>query len=337
MTTLKEVAEKADVSISTVSRVINGNENVNPDTRERVQKTMRTMGYKPSRVAQRLRTTKGRSKLLGLIIPDIQNAFYSNIVRGVEDVAYRHNYAVILCNSDEDSDKEKFYLEVLRSESVDGIILPSISQDNVVVSELLKSGLPLVCVDRRLSNAEVDTVVVDNFNGAYQVTNYLLGLGHKRIGFITSSGNFSSFRERQAGYEQALAEHDLEVDPTLIGLGDQRRTDSGRSLALKMLNTRNRPSALFLTNNLFLLGALEIIHELGLRIPDDVSIVGFDDMPWARSYNPPISVVAQPGYVMGQKAAEMLFNRLEDPARVPETVILEPKLTLRGSCKQVHK
>lgn len=333
MTTLKEVAEKAGVSITTVSRVINDNELVNSETRNRVQEAMQEMGYHPSRVAQRLRGTKGRSKLFGLIIPDIQNAFYSNIVRGIEDVAYKQNYAVILCNSDEDQEKEKFYLEVLRSESVDGIIFPPINQDSKVVEELFKSGLPLVCVDRRLNTDGVDTVVVDNKMGSYQVTNYLLGLGHQRIGFITSAGNFSSFKERQSGYEQALGEHGIVVDPFLIGYGDQRSTESGKKLVLKMLNNKNRPSALFVTNNLFLLGALEIIHELGLRIPEDISIVGFDDMPWARSFYPPLTVVAQPGYEMGQKAAELLFSRLNDPKRAPSTIILEPKLTVRSSCK----
>jgi DNA-binding LacI/PurR family transcriptional regulator len=333
MTTLKEVAEKAGVSITTVSRVINDSEMVNAETRDRVQKAMYDMGYHPSRVAQRLRGTKGRSKLFGLIIPDIQNAFYSNIVRGIEDVAYKQNYAVILCNSDEDIEKEQFYLEVLRSESVDGIIFPPINQDSKVVKDLVKSGLPLVCVDRRLRSDEVDTVVVDNKIGAYQVTNYLLGLGHKRIGLITSAGNFSSFKERQIGYEQALTEHGIVVDPFFIGYGDQRSTESGKNLVLKMLNNKNRPSALFVTNNLFLLGALEIIHELGLRIPQDISIVGFDDMPWARSFYPPLTVVAQPGYEMGRKAAELLFNRLNDPSRGPSTIVLEPKLTVRGSCK----
>lgn len=333
MTTLKEVAEKAGVSITTVSRVINDNEMVKSDTRDRIQKAMQEMGYHPSRVAQRLRGTKGRSKLFGLIIPDIQNAFYSNIVRGIEDVAYKQNYAVILCNSDEDQEKEQFYLEVLRSESVDGIIFPPINQDSKVVDDLLKSGLPLVCVDRRLRTEDVDTVVVDNKIGSYQVTNYLLGLGHNRIGLITSAGNYSSFKERQKGYEQALSEHGIEVDPFLIGYGDQRSTESGKRLVLKMLNNKKRPSALFVTNNLFLLGALEIIHELGLRIPEDISIVGFDDMPWARSFYPPLTVVAQPGYEMGQKAAEMLFSRLNNPKREPSTIILEPKLTVRASCK----
>lgn len=336
MTTLKEVAEKAGVSITTVSRVINESDKVNPETRTRVQQAMVKLGYQPSRVAQRLRGNKGRSKLLGLIIPDIQNSFYSNIVRGVEDVAYSHNYAVILCNSDEDPEKEKFYLEVLRSESVDGIIFPPIHPESDVVDDLIKGGLPLVCVDRRLKDESIDTVVLDNRIGAYQVTNYLLGLGHRKIGLITSSGNFSSFRERQAGYEEALSEHGIVIDQTMIGYGDQRSTESGKQLALKLLNKKDRPTALFVTNNLFLLGALETVHEMGLRIPDDLSIVGFDDMPWARSFYPPLTVVAQPGYEMGRQAATMFFKRIDNPDLKPAVSVLEPRLILRNSCRLVR-
>lgn len=333
MSNLTDVANKARVSITTVSRVINDSDKVNSETRNRVLSAMRALGYKPSRVAQRLRGVKGRSKLLGLIIPDIQNPFYSNIVRGIEDVAYQHNYAVILCNSDEDPEKENFYLDVLRSESVDGIILPPIHQNGETIESLIASGIPLVCVDRKLSGRFIDTVVVNNESGAYQVTNYLLGLGHHKIGFISSSSSFSSFVERRKGYENALMEHGIEPDPTRMGFGDQRSIESGKELALRLLNTIDRPSALFVTNNLLLLGALETIHNLGLDIPGDISIAGFDDMPWAKSINPPLTVVAQPGYDMGRKAVELLFQRIADPKRESLSVVLEPKLILRRSCK----
>jgi len=331
MPTLKEVAKKADVSITTVSRVINKSDKVNEETRVRVQQAMRSLGYQPNRVAQRLRATKGISKLLGLIIPDIQNQFYSNIVRGIEDVSYGNDYAVILCNSDENPNKERFYLDVLRSESVDGVILPPIHQYGKMVEGMIESGIPLVCVDRKLARESVDTVVVNNRKGAHSAVSHLIDLGHKRIAIISSSPQFSSFQERQAGYEQALQDHDIEIDPALIHQGDPRSSKNAKKLVRSLLESDSPPTALFITNNLMTLGALEAIHELELEIPQDISIIGFDDMPWATAISPPLTVVRQPGYEMGRRAAELFFQRISDPDREPVQVMMETSLVIRQS------
>lgn len=331
MSTLKEVADKADVSITTVSRVINNSDKVNPDTRERVQKAMRLLEYKPSRVAQRLRGSKGRSKLLGLIIPDIQNQYYSNIVRGIEDVAYGNDYAVILCNSDENPNKERFYLDVLRSESVDGIILPPIHQYGKAMDDIIYSGTPLICVDRKFARVSVDTVVVNNHKGAYSAVSHLIDLNHKRIAIITSSSQYSSFQERQEGYEQALQDNDIEIDKLLVREGDPRSSMNAKEITMELLQQDPAPTALFVTNNLMTLGALEAINELNLKIPDDLSIIMFDDMPWATAISPPLTVVKQPGYEMGRRSAELFFQRIEDPDRETVEVMMEPKLISRKS------
>ncbi|MDX1617644.1 MAG: LacI family DNA-binding transcriptional regulator [Balneolaceae bacterium] len=331
MSTLKEVAKKADVSITTVSRVINKSDKVNVDTRERVQKAMRSLGYQPNRVAQRLRGSRGRSKLLGLIIPDIQNQFYSNIVRGIEDVSYGNDYAVILCNSDENPSKEQFYLEVLRSESVDGVILPPIHQYGKMVDGMIEADIPLVCVDRKLARESVDTVVVNNRKGAHSAVSHLIDLGHTDIAIISSSPQFSSFQERQAGYEQALSDHGIEVNESLIRQGDPRSSRNAKQLTTTLLRGEPVPTALFITNNLMTLGALEAINEMGLRIPEDISIIGFDDMPWASATSPPLTVVRQPGYEMGRRAAELFFQRIADPDREPVQVMMETNLIIRQS------
>lgn len=328
MSSLKEVAKKAEVSITTVSRVINGSDKVSAETRERVEKTMRSLEYQPSRVAQRLRGTKGRSKLLGLIIPDIQNQFYSNIVRGIEDVAYRNDYAVILCNSDENPNKERFYLDVLRSESVDGVILPPIHQHGKVIDGY---DIPIVCVDRKLAGESVDAVVVNNHKGSYIAVSHLIDLGHQRIAIISSSPKFSSFQERQEGYEQALKDHNIVADKKLIREGDPRSSENAKKLTKELLYITPRPTALFVTNNLMTLGALEAINELDLKIPEDISIIMFDDMPWATATNPPLTVIKQPGYEMGRRAAELFFQRVADPDREPVRVIMEPTLIVRKS------
>jgi len=334
MSTLKEVAKYADVSITTVSRVMNDASKVNPETRERVQKAMRKLDYNPSRVAQRLRSSKGHSKLLGLIIPDIQNQFYSNIVRGIEDVAYGKDYAVILCNTDENPNKEKFYLDVLLSESVDGVILPPIHQYSKVVEDMIDTGLPIVCVDRKLARGTVDTVVVNNEKGAALAVDHLLQLGHKRIGLLTSSPQFSSFEERQRGYEKALSKSGIEIDEKLIKEGDPRSASQAKDLTNELLSMDSPPTAIFATNNLMTLGVLEAVNNANIKIPKDISIIGFDDMPWATSISSPLTTIKQPGYEMGRRAAELMFQRIQDPTRDTVQIILEPTLIVRKSTKK---
>lgn len=331
MPTLRDVAEKAEVSITTVSRVINNPEKVHSDTRERVQKAMRLLDYKPSRVAQRLRGTKGKSKLLGLIIPDIQNPFYSNIVRGIEDVAYGNNYAVILCNSDENPNKERFYLNVLRSEAVDGVILPPIHQYGKVVEEIIESGIPVICVDRKFAKEPVDTVVVNNQQGAYSAVSHLIEKGHRRIAIITSMPKFSTFQERQEGYLNALKDNEIPKDEQLIREADPRSSEDAREITKELLASDNPPTALFVTNNLMTLGAMNAIKELNFCIPNDISLIMFDDMPWATVVTPSLTAVKQPGYEMGRRAGELFFQRVEDPEREIVEVKLSPKLIVRES------
>ncbi|MDZ7717213.1 MAG: LacI family DNA-binding transcriptional regulator [Balneolaceae bacterium] len=331
MSTLKEVAKKAEVSITTVSRVINGSSKVNDETRERVQKAMTKLDYQPNRVAQRLRNSNGRSKLLGLIIPDIQNQFYSNIVRGIEDVTYGNDFAVILCNSDENPNKERFYLEVLKSESVDGIILPPIHQFGDEIDSIIELGIPIVCVDRKLMRKKVDTVVIGNDKGGYDAVSHLIELGHKKIAILTSSLQFSSFEERQKGYERALKENGIEIDKRLIKEGDPRSSETARALADELLSLDTPPTAIFATNNLMTLGVLEAVNNHDLKIPEDISIIGFDDLPWAKAISPSLTTVKQPAYEMGQKAAELFFKRVEDPSREPEVIVMDPKLIIRNS------
>lgn len=331
MSTLKEVAKKAGVSITTVSRVINRSSKVNSETRERVKKAMTLLEYQPNRVAQRLRASNGRSKLLGLIIPDIQNQFYSNIVRGIEDVTYGNDYAVILCNSDENPNKERFYLEVLKSESVDGIILPPILQFGEEIENIIDSGIPIVCVDRKLMRKKVDTVVIGNEAGGYDAVSHLIELGHKKIAILTSSLQFSSFDERQKGYERALKESGIEIDKRLIKEGDPRSSETAKALTAELLKLENRPTAIFATNNLMTLGVLEALNQYNLKIPKDISVIGFDDMPWSKAITPPLTVVKQPAYEMGRKAADLFFKRVADPTRKPLEVVLDPQLIIRES------
>jgi LacI family transcriptional regulator/LacI family repressor for deo operon, udp, cdd, tsx, nupC, and nupG len=329
MVTVKDVAELAGVSTATVSRVLNNHPQVADETRFKVLWAMEQLSYQPSRVARRLRMEA--SQILGLIISDIANPFFTSVVRGIEDVAYANQYSLLLCNSDEDPVKEAMYVEVLQAERVAGIIISSIDENSTSCESLLRNGVPIVAMDRRLRPFDVDTVLVDNVKGAYQATSHLIHLGHRRIGLIGGPSRITTGRERREGYEKAVSEHGAELDQSLIKIGDFKQ-DSGYQRACELLEMDDPPTAIFTANNLMTLGALNAIHEKGLNIPQDVAIVGFDDMPWATSLNPPLTAVAQPTYELGQVAAEMLLARIADRDHPIQEIKLETALIIRQSC-----
>jgi LacI family transcriptional regulator len=330
MASLQEVARHAKVSIATVSRVLNKSEKVIPETRAIVEQSLRELSYRPSRVARRLRMKDGRAHLVGLIIPDIQNPFYAEIARGVEDAAYAAEYALLLCNSDENADKERFYLEVMRSESVDGIVLPPFDDTDSAVIEIAATGMPVVCVDRSMAKLKTDLVEVDNYRGAFEAVCHLLDRGHREIGLIEGRTHVSTNRERRRGFIDALAERGVPLRKDLMRAGDFKQ-ESGRVLANELLGLRKPPTALFVCNSLMTLGALATIHQRGLRVPHDVAIVGFDDLPWAEALDPPLTVVRQPAYEVGRQAMDMLLKRIMAPERPPVTVRLLPELVVRRS------
>ena len=335
MGSLQEVARRAGVSTSTVSRAISRPDMVNDATRARVEAAARELGYRPSRVARRLRVTNGYSDLVGLVIPDLQNPFFADLARGVEDAAAGHGYTVLIGNSDEDVEKESRYLNAMQAEAVDGIILPPACEGRSAAIDLARAGVPLVCVDRRLDKAKVDTVVVDNVRGSAEATEHLLALGHRRIGYLEGKQGVSTSRERLEGYRGALQRHGVESDPALVVAGDSR-PESGRRLAMRLLQGPDRPTALLVGNGMMALGALEAVHALGLRIPGDLAFVAYDDMPWALAMTPALTVVRQPGHELGSRAMELLRQRIQEPERSITTLLLQPELVVRGSCGSLY-
>jgi DNA-binding LacI/PurR family transcriptional regulator len=330
MASLQEVAERARVSIATVSRVLNKSNKVVPETRAAVEQALLDLGYRPSRVARRLRMNTGHAHLVGLIIPDIQNPFYAEIARGVEDAAYASEYALILCNSDENQEKERFYLEVMRAESVDGIVLPPFDDTDVGVVEMVKTGIPVVCVDRSHGKVKTDLVEVDNYQGALDAVRHLIAKGHKSIALIEGRTQVSTSRERRRGYLDALTERGIAIRKDLMRGGDFKQ-ESGRLLTNELLDLRKPPTALFVCNNLMTVGALAALHQRGVRVPGEIALVGFDDLPWAEALDPPPTVVRQPAYEVGRQAMELLLKRIVDPNRPAVTVRLLPQLVIRKS------
>jgi len=326
--TSQDVAQRAGVSIATVSRVLNNAPHVRPEVRRKVLRAVKALNYQPNRTAQRLRARQ--SKVLGLIISDIQNPFFTSVVRGIEDVAYHNGYSLVLCNSDEDPEKEKLYVDVMRAEAVAGVIIASASETQPHIDTLLDAHIPVVALDRRIKDRRVDSVLVSNVQGAYEAVTHLIERGHRYIGFIGLPLNRTTGRERFEGYQRALRQHRLPVVRARIRISDAKQ-QGGYAATQDLLAHQPRLTALFVANNLTTLGALQAIHERGLRIPDDISIVGFDDMPWATLLHPPLTAVAQPTYELGRQAAELLLARLKDPRKPVAHVQLPTTLIVRGS------
>ncbi|HTV12437.1 MAG TPA: LacI family DNA-binding transcriptional regulator [Acidimicrobiales bacterium] len=333
-TTIVDVARAAGVSTATVSRVLNDHPKVDAGLRSRVLRAVKELGYRPSRVARSLRTR--RNRVWALIISDVRTGpFFADVVRGVEDIAYGAGYSIFLCNADENAAKEASYIELAVAENVAGLILTP-SSERTDLSPLIHSGIPVVLADRSLPSEYADTVTVDNISGAYQAVSHLLAGGFKRIACITGPLQTTTGERRYVGYCKALAEAGRAVDEALVRVADFR--EAGGSAAMRdLLQEDRRPDAVFVTNHLMAIGALQEIDQAGLLIPDDVAIVSFDDMSWSTLLRPPLTAVAQPAYDLGVESARLLLSRLEGYSGTPRLVTLSPALVVRASSTPVKR
>ncbi len=327
--TIKDVAAHAGVSVATVSAVINSNKYVSPDLAHRVHESIAALGYERNSLAQGLK--KHTSQTIGLIISDITNPYFTSVARGVEDVANARGYSLILGNTDEDLKKEMSYFRLLESKRADGLIVAVTLGNHGYLRSWPANRLPVVSIDRLPSELSVDAVLIDNVAGAHQAVEHLITLGHERIGIVTGLPGITTTEERLTGYQQALEAHGIPLDPALIAEGNSR-IDGGERAALQLLTQKAaQPTALFVTSGLMVIGALQAIDWVGLRCPQDIALVGFDDFEWAAVMHPRLTTVRQPTYEIGQKAAQLLFERLEKRDTAPQIVRLQPQLIIRES------
>ena len=331
--TIKDIARLANVSTTTVSHVLNSTRQVSEDLSNRVQVAIRDLEYKPNAMARALRVHS--SKTLGLIIPDNSNPFFSEIALGAEDCAFRHGYSLFLCNSRHDSARELTYMTTLSTYAVDGLILSAVSGDLDQLSEFVKSGIPLVVVDRKLAAPDIEFIHSDHIEGAREATQHLVEFGHRRIGIITGPIDVHSALDRIQGFEEILNEHGIPNDPDLSVRGDFQ-VESGRRAAQEMMELPDPPTAIFACNDMMAIGALQTLRTLGLGVPEDVSLVGFDDIFLASLLDPPLTTVAQSAYTIGEMAVARLVERMNGSKNLmTQEFCLPTDLIIRKSTRRL--
>lgn len=335
MPTMADVAARAGVSVATVSRALSGDRNlVSPPVLQRILDAAEELDYTPNFLARNMRS--GSTRILGLVISDIGNPFFTAIARGAEDVAQRHGYSLVLSNTDERPEREAASLSVMTAERAAGIIIATTNENEPALRKALDTGVAVVAVDRHIAAIPTDSVVVDNESAAHDAVSHLIRLGHRRIAIIGGPRDADTARERLRGYERAMDEARLPIDPDLVCEGDFREA-AGIIMTGRLLDLADPPSAIFAVNNLTTIGVLVALRERGIPMPGGVSVVGFDDIPTAELLEPPLTVVRQPTYQVGAHAAKLLLRRLRDPAAPIKEVVLAATLVVRASTGPVSE
>ena len=328
---IKDVAALAGISATTVSAYLNKTAPVNVKTAKRIKEAIEELDYKPNLIARSLKIRN--SKTIGLIFPDIENTFFIKLIRKAEEVAFENGYTVILCNTQNKPDMEKLYIEVLKGKMVDGFLIITSFKDKGYLENILK-GEKVVYVDRHVGIKNEIVLKLDNVKGLEMAVDYLVSLGHKRIGYINVKPDITVGIERLKGYKNSLKKANIPLIPDLLKFSGFS-IESSYEKAKELLTQKNRPTALVSVSNRITIGALQAIKDLNLRIPDDISVVGFDDIITANILSPPLTVVDQPAYDFGKIGIDILINRINGKKVENRIIKLEPELIIRESCKKL--
>lgn len=329
MPTMADVAARAGVSVATVSRALSGDsKQVSNPVLQRIIDAAEELEYIPNNLARNMRS--GTTRILGLIISDIGNPFFTAVARGAEDVAQLQGYSLVLSSTDENPEREAASLGVMAAERVAGLIIATTNENGTALRRIHDMGMAVVAIDRHIENLPTDSVVVDNESAAHEAVSHLVKLGHRRIAIVGGPRDADTARERLRGYERALREAKIPLDPALVREGDFREA-AGLAMTRDLLDLPIPPSAIFAVNNLTTIGVLGALRERGVVIPSEVSVVGFDDIPTGEILDPPLTVVRQPTYRVGAQAAKMLLRRLREPTAPFKEVVLAASLVVRGS------
>lgn len=330
-TSIKDVAKEAGVSIATVSRVLNDIDVVNEDTKKKVLDAIKKLGYRPNIVARSLKTQ--RTKTIGILIPDISSGFYPEIVRGAEDVANIYDYNVILCNSDFDSEKEKDYLRVLREKMVDGVIYMSSSLEEEILDIINELDVKTILVETKDKQDRLPSVIIDNIMATYDSTKYLLEKGLKNIAFVgVKKEIINAWGDRYIGYEKALKDNGIDLDEDLVFLKNLK-VGTGYEAAEKFLSIDKKIDGIVCASDEIAIGVINGLREKGINVPEDISVIGFNDNAVASYFYPQLTTVKQPSYDMGSVAMRMLIKILNNKPLDQDQYILNYELIQRQSCK----
>lgn len=327
--TIKDVAKKANVSATTVSRVIHGNPKVSSEVREKVLKIIKNLSYVPNGNARAI--VKKRTNVIGLVFTDISNPFYPPLLRGIENTINKSNFSLILCNTDEDPVKEEKFLRILLEKCIDGLIIVPTKLDVPFLETYEARRIPIVCVDRVVENIQTDSVVVDNLRGAYIATQSLIENGHERIAIIGGDQEIYTISERLNGYSRALERHEINLDSSYQAMGGFTIEDFVNS-TIKLFSLPKPPTAIFSAGNLATVGTYIALNKLQKNIPKDVAVIGFDDLTWVEALNPPLTAVSQPIYQIGATAAQLLLQRLmNEGPKEKQNIVLNTTIIFRKS------
>lgn len=329
MTTIVDVAKHAGVSVSTAARVLSSYGYASKKTRKIVLQAAEELGYVPNQVARSLRLQ--RTMMVGLLISDVENAFYSMIAKNVEGITKEAGYHVVLCNSNDDPKEEQGYLNLLEMLQVDGLILTPTAENRETLERLQEKGIAIVQIDRQVEGLYADAVLLDNKAGAESAVSHLIEAGHIRIGILSGSIEVTTGKQRLVGYEQTLRAHGIPLNPELIRSGSFRREHAIEDVCA-LIDITPRPTAIFAANNILAEACLIVFAERGIQVPDEISLVAFDDIKWMGIKKPLVSTVEQPTAEMAKSAAELLLKRLQDKEEIsPKTMFFQPKLLERES------
>jgi len=334
MATISDVAKKARVSVGTVSNVLNGRAFVSQKNRRKVELAIQELRYRPNTIARSLR--KNRTYLLAVFIPDVSNPFYSEVVKGVENAAKKNGYGVLICDMEYEIENEFPLVERLGEKSVDGVLFSAGWNDEEEIIKLSESGIPVVILDRNVENVPISSVEINNQQAVYEAIQYLIDNGHKRIGYISESLN-DTLKRRLEGYKLALSDNDIDYDPEIVFINEKIQADKvghGYELMKSVLSSiEEMPTAFFGASDILAIGAMKAIKEKNLRIPRDISIMGFDGIALSKFTEPPLTTVSQPKLEMGERAVQLLLEIIESRFSKPKPskVILQTNLIVRDS------
>lgn len=335
MSTIKDVAKKAGVSIATVSYVINGTKRVAPETEARVNKAVEELNYRVNHFASNIKTGKSRS--VAFLMADMSNPFFLDTAVTLEKCLREARYHLILANTDEKVNLEKEQVNHLLDHSVDGLIIAPSSSNNSYLRKMLSPNFPLVFFDRIPTNVQADCVLSDNVGGSREAVEYLISLGHRRIGVVSGMSGLTSTIEREAGYYEALQAHGIPVDRSIMVNGDGKKTSG--YLAMQQLKELTDITAVFITNNMMSLGALQFLRDNNIKMPNELSIVIFDDYEWSSMSLPALTSVKQDTVSLGEKIAQIILERLsgKDKQRSCQEYRIPTQLIKRASCSELKK